>query len=192
MKARNYTNEKFGNLTAIRKTENIGRDNRKLWLFRCDCGNEVERPPGNIVSGWTKSCGCLAKIHQQTTLKRYTEARTQPNQMGAKNKLYGRYKNQAKARGILFELPKELFLNLIEQQCHYCNSSPSSVIYPKYQNKSLFAVYNGIDRRDNRKGYSEENCLTCCGICNKMKMAMGYEEFLQHISKIIHNMGVII
>jgi hypothetical protein len=47
-------------------------------------------------------------------------------------------------------------------------------------------AYNGIDRVDNKKGYTEENCVSCCGLCNRMKMKMGLSDFAKHIQK-IHN-----
>jgi len=49
---------KFGRLSPLRK---VGTDNggRAIWLCRCDCGLEVERSRSAMVSGYTKSCGCL-------------------------------------------------------------------------------------------------------------------------------------
>lgn len=48
---------KFGRLTPI------GFHHRKntsyYWLFKCDCGNEKVVQKGRVVSGETKSCGCL-------------------------------------------------------------------------------------------------------------------------------------
>lgn len=48
------TNQRFGRLTAVKKT-GISK-----WLFRCDCGSEIELPYSYILCG-QKSCGCLRK-----------------------------------------------------------------------------------------------------------------------------------
>ena len=34
---------------------------RKYWLCKCECGNEVITREESLVSGHTKSCGCLQK-----------------------------------------------------------------------------------------------------------------------------------
>lgn len=50
---KSYIGHKFGMLTII---EELG--NNKV-LCHCDCGNTVETYQNNVVSGITKSCGCL-------------------------------------------------------------------------------------------------------------------------------------
>lgn len=61
MKKRNLEGQKFGNLTVI---EEYGRDKYKnvLWECLCDCGEKTIVTSGNLVTGHTKSCGCLQKI----------------------------------------------------------------------------------------------------------------------------------
>ncbi len=44
--------QKFGRWTAIEKAVT-------KWRVRCDCGTEKILPTGALVSGHTKSCGCL-------------------------------------------------------------------------------------------------------------------------------------
>jgi predicted nucleic acid-binding Zn-ribbon protein len=53
-------------------------------------------------------------------------------------------------------LTKEEFLQYIQTPCYYCNYYDENEI-------------NGIDRIDNLKGYSKENCVTACKTCNRMK-----------------------
>jgi 5-methylcytosine-specific restriction endonuclease McrA len=43
---------------------------------------------------------------------------------------------------------------------------------------------NGIDRIDSNKGYTMDNCVSCCWTCNRMKGNMTQQNFLEHISKI--------
>jgi hypothetical protein len=44
------TGEVYGQLTAIRRTENKNNNGCYIWLFRCSCGNEVLREIGNLRS----------------------------------------------------------------------------------------------------------------------------------------------
>ena len=61
---------KFGRLTAIEKIEN-GRNNSGIstiiWRCNCDCGNEVITTSHGLLSGDTKSCGCLKKDRTEET-----------------------------------------------------------------------------------------------------------------------------
>lgn len=52
---RDITNERFGNLVGIKKVDS--KNGLTRWLFKCDCGNEVECYLANVTSGKTKSCG---------------------------------------------------------------------------------------------------------------------------------------
>jgi hypothetical protein len=65
IRRRDLAGIKFGRLTALRydHTKIVGKDKEPiaLWLCRCDCGNEVVVGAGNLISGGTKSCGCLGR-----------------------------------------------------------------------------------------------------------------------------------
>lgn len=54
------TGKRYGRLTAVRDTGK--RDHgSKVWLFLCDCGNEIEIPAHRAASSKTLSCGCLQR-----------------------------------------------------------------------------------------------------------------------------------
>ena len=59
-KVKDLTNQKFNHLTAIK---HVGKDNnnKSLWLFKCDCGNEKVIRGTNVTSGVVKSCGCMMR-----------------------------------------------------------------------------------------------------------------------------------
>lgn len=67
---RDITGERFGNLIGIRKVEN--KNGQTRWLFKCDCGNEVECYLSNVTTGKTKSCGkqCGLRSHTYDNVKR--------------------------------------------------------------------------------------------------------------------------
>ena len=62
---KDITGQKFGSLTPVRysKTEK----GVTFWLCRCDCGKEVEKRQGNLVSGNSYRCGsdCIIKVDRK-------------------------------------------------------------------------------------------------------------------------------
>lgn len=56
-KAIDLTGQKFGRLTVIERTENIGI--QVCWKCQCDCGNETKTTTFRLRHGITQSCGCL-------------------------------------------------------------------------------------------------------------------------------------
>lgn len=58
-RAKDLTNQKFGRLTVIKRVEN--NNNKVCWECQCECGNIVIVDAGSLMSGNTKSCGCLRK-----------------------------------------------------------------------------------------------------------------------------------
>lgn len=53
-------NQKYNRLTIIKYTRN-NKYNRRIFLCKCDCGNETEVLLNSVRNGNTKSCGCLNK-----------------------------------------------------------------------------------------------------------------------------------
>jgi hypothetical protein len=101
-----------------------------------------------------------------------------PNYIHGNNR-FCEYRLNAKKRNISFNLTIQQFEALTEQKCFYCGG------YSKDQDKRSRG--NGIDRKDNDKGYNYDNCLPCCRFCNFVKNKLNYKEFLKHIRKIYNN-----
>jgi hypothetical protein len=77
----------------------------------------------------------------------------------------------------MVELTYDNFLAFTEiKKCHYCGEP---VDWQPYNKQT-----SNLDRKDNTKGYGVENCVVCCGTCNKMKRNMGYAEFIAHCCSI--------
>ena len=60
MKKYNLVNQKFNNLKVIELSDKKCAKKR-YWKCICDCGNYTDIETSKLVSGWTKSCGCLYK-----------------------------------------------------------------------------------------------------------------------------------
>lgn len=91
------------------------------------------------------------------------------------NGRYSRFKYNAKRRGLLCSITKEYFSFLIEDNCFYCKTPPK------------LAVGYGIDRLNNKKGYTFKNVVPCCKICNHMKRDLSFKDFIIHIKRINHH-----
>lgn len=58
-RAKNLNGQKFGRLTVLERAANKGR--LVCWKCKCSCGNETIVSAKQLLSGKTRSCGCLRK-----------------------------------------------------------------------------------------------------------------------------------
>lgn len=57
---KDISGQRFGRLVAIKPTDvRKGKGTDVFWLCNCDCGNKTLARCTDLVSGHTKSCGCL-------------------------------------------------------------------------------------------------------------------------------------
>ena len=77
----------------------------------------------------------------------------------------------AKKRNLKWDLDFKTFKKLFQGNCYYCGKKKAE----------------GIDRVDNLKGYSLENCVPCCYKCNHMKWNLSIEDFINHCQKIVNH-----
>lgn len=156
--------KKFNRLLVLESADTRTRKHRveALWKCQCDCGKEIIIPRGNLISGNTKSCGCL-KIDQ------LIERVKKPDGEASFTRLYTDYKNSKHIRkkNLEFSLSKEVFRNLVIGNCHYCGRAPFQIRNHKGSNGSF--THNGIDRLDSNIGYVVDNVVTCCKHCNHAK-----------------------
>lgn len=57
VEAKDVTNQRFGNLIALNPTQKKASNGCIIWHCRCDCGNYIDVPVGNLIRGHTRSCG---------------------------------------------------------------------------------------------------------------------------------------
>lgn len=134
----------FGRLTVL---EEAGRDKfgKVLWRCKCDCGAEVTVTCNNLRSGNTNSCGCYDRdnhtTHGMYKTKLYNVWHGLKVRTGTIKGADGKKKRLYQDRGI----------TLCEE-------------WKSFENFRDWALSNGysddleIDRIDNDKGYTPENC----------------------------------
>lgn len=148
--ALDLTGKRFGKLVAIKRGEDeLRKDGRhnSTFICQCDCGNIVRVVSSRLKSGNTQSCGCL---HKQKTSEI--------------NKSHGM--RNTRIYGIWCRM---------KQRCY----NPNSIDYKEYGGRgisvaeewknsfenfmewSMISGYSDnltIDRKDNERGYSPDNC----------------------------------
>lgn len=153
-------------------------------------------PNGNAVTKY--KCKCIKcgsiQIKQLHHLKEFkgegclecTEKLTSKPKLSINERNYNSYKHKIESQTKHeFNLSFEEFDSLVIKDCYYCGSNP---IFPErfkneFKNRDI-KYFNGIDRVDSLKGYTLDNCVPCCSICNRMKSDMEQSIFINHINKI--------
>lgn len=177
-----YTGNKFNSLLVLSYSHIIKiklKKTKHYYNVLCDCGITKVISSDSLMSG-TKTCGCSIILNG----KKWTESHRLEKGQPAFNRIYKRYQLNAKVKNRCFTLEPEDFKNLLIQNCYYCGDPPSESKNKTWDN----FMYNGIDRVNNDIGYCIENCVTCCAICNKMKLILTKEEFKNKIIKIYKNL----
>jgi hypothetical protein len=165
--------------TFISESHSNPTTGRRHVNARCKCGKEKVICINNVRCGNSTCCG-LSPC-------RGTE-RDKDVEVGHRAILYV-YKKHAKDRGFTFDLDYDYFKELTKGNCHYCGIEPVQVYQLKNPKTGKIrsgvpVYYNGIDRVDSSKGYTKENVVTCCKVCNRAKSNMSLEDFKNWIMKV--------
>lgn len=164
---------KFGRLTVLKRGLNNKFDHVQ-WLCECKCGKRCMISGISLRSGHTKSCGCLVSLNRS-------------GKLGTYRVIINVYKRNSRLRNLQFKLTEQQFIKLCSSPCHYCGVRYSSILNPYFKIngtrnkyalnykadqkyiKTLTVRYNGIDRKNNKIGYTVKNSVPCCKTCNRAK-----------------------
>lgn len=143
---KDLTNQKFGRLTA---TKSIGsnKNKQRVWYCVCDCGNIKNVVAADLLSGNTRSCGCL---HDEGASERFGKHH------GAGTILYRTWKN-------------------MKQRCYkpnnkkYCNYGGKGVriceqwlndfgSFQEWSHQNGYKEGLTIERKDPNGNYEPANC----------------------------------
>ena len=141
------TGKEFGRLKVIERDVSAGGNTK--WICQCSCGNVVSISAGSLKRGATKSCGCL-------------------------NQWNVTYNNPNRRHGLRYTRLYDIFRGM-KQRCYYERHKQYKdyggrgiSICDEWRNDFLsfynWAMSHGyadnltIDRIDNNKGYSPDNC----------------------------------
>lgn len=162
--------KRFGLLVVLCRTDERAGEGSFYWMCQCDCGNVHKASTNNLSRGQVQSCGCTHRV-------RSTDAGIRA--------FIRNYKTHAKNRGFEWSLSYEFVSRVVRMDCAYCGMRPEQKLISA--SKGIPLIYNGIDRIDSTLGYTEDNCVACCKICNWCKGSMPVEEWISHLRKIVEH-----
>lgn len=181
-KAKDILGQRFGRLVVV-SSEGVKRLSKDRsfakWRCACDCGSETVALGVSLRDGHTKSCGCLARDMSASTIK---ATHSSLGHFGGLSIEIRIYKKGAKDRGLDWELTNDQAVSLMTGDCYYCGLPPSTPTRAAQINR--VGLRNGIDRADNSLGYTLENSVSCCKLCNRAKGTMGREEFISWAARV--------
>jgi len=202
MKKVNLKGMSFGFLTVLNESviKTYKRGNTVIqWLCKCICGNEIITSSALLLrKKYPKiSCGCknFTQKHANTKLAN--------PQLASYRSLIKRYRSSArnKSKNVSWELIEKQAIALFCGNCFYCNSEPTNTynVYltkaGKYSTKNLehadkaLILFNGIDRKNSSLGYTNDNTVSCCTICNFAKNELPVDKFYEWINRLALNQG---
>jgi len=139
MRLINIVGNKYGKLTVVSQEPSV--NHRSIWKCVCECGKEKIAKGHDLKNGHVKSCGCTRHspiTHNKSNTPEYIIwAGMKARCTYTKHKSYDDYG----AKGITISESWESFENFLADM----GERPS--------------VGMSIERKDNTKGYSKENCI---------------------------------
>jgi hypothetical protein len=169
------TGNKYGELTVLGFDcfEYKGKRKDAKWKCICSCGKEVSILKSNLKEkGGSRSCGCRHIADYKFKI---------PGEANKRHVMKS-YRKHATQNDREFHLSYDDMERLFQSNCYYCGSEPLSA--RKTLKSAFIYVYNGIDRVDNNKGYTLDNVVSCCKLCNFGKRNLSTDEFLTWIHKV--------
>lgn len=178
----NWAGKKFGMLIFQSVSAKKATDGSFFWNALCDCGKHCLVLPREARAGHTISCG-----HFRKDVSRY-----KAGLLHKKVRKYDPYISTARAVWQTYykECEFDIFLQLTQQHCYYCNRAPYRTYNvgnayggSAFQMENGNFTYNGLDRVDRNKGHTKDNVVPCCLECNQAKNDLTVNEFIDHIER---------
>lgn len=200
MKSKDLTNCQFGRLKVL-ELDSV-RNRKKYWKCICTCGNVKIVSQSNLVTGNTKSCGCL-----NSELRKKAWSNKETARFGKSNPTY----KHGACSDERSQTQKRLYTiwSSMKQRCNNSNATEYSIYgdrgikvcdewehdFLNFYNWSIKHGYNEnltIDRIDVNKGYNPDNCRwvtwdiqsTNRNFNRNKPMQYIYNDIVKNISKI--------
>ncbi len=163
----------FNQLTALEYVG--GPRGRQHWRFKCTCGKITIADARKIMSGQTKSCGCL-RINN-------ISGSNHPFWCGYEEITgthWASIKNGATSRNLEFAITVEYAWELFLKQSRKCRLSGIDLIMPVFGRRKNRKNQASLDRIDSSKGYVEGNVQWVSFVLNVMKLNHTQTDFLMY------------
>ena len=170
-RVRDLSGQKFGEWKVL-SFAGLTKKYHALWNCICSCGKKSVLHSSYLLYGATSESSChpcaYRRLEGKSNLRPYES-------------LYNWLIKQASRTARDCTITYSQFLQFTKiKHCHYCGDA---ILWAEFNiNKNGSAYY--LDRRESAKGYTKENCVVCCSMCNAMKRDFEYKEFLSKVRKI--------
>lgn len=144
----NLLEKHFGRLTVIKELEPISY--KRMFQCKCECGNTTINSYSQLISGHTRSCGCLRKEYYLSRKKEPSERKK--NRRPRLYRCWSLMKRRTKADN------KEKAERYYQRGISVCKEWN---LYDDFEKWALANGYNDtltLDRINNDKGYFPDNC----------------------------------
>ncbi len=138
--------------------------------------NYRQRQIENDMDGYLKKNAENAKQWRENNPEKVVD--NNESKKNSKQLQYNVYSRTARDKRLDFDLSFNDFNDIVSEPCYYCD-----IIQDK--------GFNGIDRKDSNIGYTLDNCVSCCTMCNFMKGSLELESFFKRIEHILTYNGKI-
>jgi hypothetical protein len=148
------TGQRFGRVVAL-KPAGRNKQQNVIWSCICDCGKTAIVSQSNLVralKGVNVSCGCFKKENARKLLTTHGLSK---DELGKQSRLYGIWADMKRR---CLNPDREEFQNYGGRGIGFCEG------WSEYKPFYEWAMANGyrddltLERRDNNKGYSPDNC----------------------------------
>jgi len=143
------TGQVFSRLTVLSRAED-GKHQVVRWNCQCECGNQVIVQASKLRSGNTRSCKCLLK---ETTTRRLTTHGQSVSKQRNRSEMSREYRAWISMKDRVARPKQDCYRNVTICD-RWLNSFENFL-----EDMGTAPGYNyQLDRIDNRKGYSPDNC----------------------------------
>ena len=139
---KDLTSKRFGRLVVVQRLES--RKNHTRWLCLCDCGNMSEKSASDLQSGKSQSCGCIRAERNN----HYIHGDSHTRLHNIWTLMLQRCENP---KATSFDRYGGRGITVCDEWHNYLN-------FKEWANANGYRNNLTIDRIDNYKGYSPENC----------------------------------
>jgi hypothetical protein len=160
---RNVLGQKFGRLTVLNGP--ISRRGRNHWFCSCQCGNTTVVAVDKLISGHTRSCGCLEK----ETTPALTHGESRNGKVSGRLHMFLAAKARAKKSDILFTI--QLSDLIIPEKC------PILGIPLFFGTGKCSENSPSLDQIKPGAGYTPDNIQIISHKANTMKSNATFEQF---------------